>query len=630
MQERGKISIRFKFLASAVFVLVVTVGSMSAIEVVALRGAYLKSLQDQSCMAARGIRATLYKNLEYFPLEGLSGMSGYLRGLAKEYENISHFYVTDGDGLVLYHDKGPAAEGGHVDPLKEVFGPKDASGCVMTKTGAHYEIAIPVIKGNNVVGTVRVDVALRVVDDAVRKIIIRNIALFVLMVIFAVALMYFVFTMGIARPIARIATKLAALSSHLGLDVDLREGGDLDPEDMATSFELIADGLERKTVSEEYVDSVLKGMSDALFVTDNRGIVRMANKMASSLSGYAKDELHGKNIEIFFGDEDRARLGLDGKGIMPAGPENKSKAYDVKFLSRDGKTTPVLVSVLPVTGEDGEMRGSIWTTKDISSIKETEDELKRLNEELRKNEKAVLNILADLKKSHEELKESQAHLVRTEKLVSLGRLVSDMAHEVNNPLMIISGRAQLAMMEGTTPQEVQENFRIIVDQCMRAKEIIERLLIFSRPSKGKETETDINQSLEFVAKLLEHQYSLVNIKILKDYAADLPRVMVDEKQMHEVFMNLIKNAAEAMPHGGTITLSTRAEKSGLIVDISDTGMGIPEKIIGEIMDPFFTTKEHGTGLGLAVCYGIMKAHDGDLKVKSEVGKGTTVSVILPR
>jgi two-component system NtrC family sensor kinase len=267
--------------------------------------------------------------------------------------------------------------------------------------------------------------------------------------------------------------------------------------------------------------------------------------------------------------------------------------------------------------------------QDISSMKESEDELKRLNEDLRKNERAVLNILSDLKRSHEDLKSSQDQLVRQAKLASLGRLVSDMAHEVNNPLMVISGRAQLGLMEGTTPQEIRENFGIIVDQCARAKEIIERLLVFSRTNKGAVKAVSLNDVVEFVAKLLEYQYSIHNVKIIREYDTQLPAVSVDEKQMHEVFMNIIKNSAEAMPHGGTVTIKTKWQRENVMVEIADTGIGIPASLLNEIFDPFFTTKEHGTGLGLAVCYGIVKSHGGDMVYKSTEGKGTTATVIIP-
>jgi len=238
-------------------------------------------------------------------------------------------------------------------------------------------------------------------------------------------------------------------------------------------------------------------------------------------------------------------------------------------------------------------------------------------------------IREELERKLEELKQTQNMLVQTEKLASLGKLVSDMAHEVNNPLMIISGRAQLSLMEELKDKAIEDNLKIITNQCEQAKDIIQRLLMFSKPSKGERKKVDINNSLKFVIELLEHQFSLTDIKIIKNYTDSLPMIKIDEKQIHEVFMNLFKNASEAMSAGGTITVSTSIEDDVIRIDVRDTGSGISGENKKKIFDPFFTTKEQGTGLGLSVCYGIMQAHGGELKYDSKPGKGTTAIITLP-
>lgn len=215
------------------------------------------------------------------------------------------------------------------------------------------------------------------------------------------------------------------------------------------------------------------------------------------------------------------------------------------------------------------------------------------------------------------------------RLVQLGRLVSAMAHEVNNPLMIISGNAQLSLMEGTKEEEIKNNLKIIMEECLRAKNIIQRLLKFSRPSKGETKEVDINKSIEAVVGIVEHQFKLVNVEIKRNYPENLPLISIDEQQMQELFMNLINNAVEAMPDGGAITITTSLEGDFLRIDFKDSGSGMTEEVKKKVFEPFFTTKEKGTGLGLSVCYGIIKAHNGEIKFESELNKGTTVSVLLP-
>lgn len=218
---------------------------------------------------------------------------------------------------------------------------------------------------------------------------------------------------------------------------------------------------------------------------------------------------------------------------------------------------------------------------------------------------------------------------RKERLAQLGKLVADMAHEVNNPLMVVSGRAQLSLMEKIKSKELKKNLMIITSESLRARDIIQRLLRFSRPSKEESKEVNINNSIDTVVALIEHQFNLSGVQIRKHYASGLPNITIDEQQMQEVFMNLMNNAKDAMPEGGAIEIITSCEKDYLKIDFKDTGYGMPEQVMKRILEPFFTTKEKGTGLGLAVCYGIIKAHGGELKFESKVGRGTTVSIFLP-
>ncbi|MFC1592586.1 PAS domain S-box protein [Candidatus Omnitrophota bacterium] len=245
-------------------------------------------------------------------------------------------------------------------------------------------------------------------------------------------------------------------------------------------------------------------------------------------------------------------------------------------------------------------------------------------EPLRDKNQKIISMMGTLQDVTENKK-----MEEMQRLVQLGKLVADMAHEVNNPLMIISGRTQLSLMEEINNEEVKKNLNTIFEQTQRAKDIIQRLLKFSKPSKKESSVVDINSCLDFVIQLIEHQYSLTNIKMIKNYTLDIPKVKIDEKQMQEVFINLLKNAAEAMPEEGSITITTSIEGHYIRLDFTDTGMGIDEKNLNKIFNPFFTTKEKGTGLGLSVCYGIIKAHNGNLKYSSKIGQGTTASVFLP-
>lgn len=215
------------------------------------------------------------------------------------------------------------------------------------------------------------------------------------------------------------------------------------------------------------------------------------------------------------------------------------------------------------------------------------------------------------------------------RLAQLGELAAGIAHEISDPIQIIFARAQLASMPGVTNDERNKDLEIIRGEANRAADIIQRLLIFAKPGKGALKKTDLNHTLDFIANILEPHFIHNNVKIIREFSPAPLYARIDEKQMQEVFMNLLRNASDAMPEGGTITIRTSRAGRKLRIDFIDTGVGIPEKNLSRIFDPFFTTKEKGTGLGLSVCFGVVKAHDGELKYTSKPGHGTTASVFLP-
>ena len=220
-------------------------------------------------------------------------------------------------------------------------------------------------------------------------------------------------------------------------------------------------------------------------------------------------------------------------------------------------------------------------------------------------------------------------IAESQRLVQLGRLLSDMAHEINNPLMIISGNAELALMEGVRDQKIKGVLQLILDECFLAEDIIQRLLKYSRLGKIAKANVDIGKSIDLVTGILEHQFRMANIEFKKDIKPGVPMAQANEKQFQEVLMNIIRNSSDAMPDGGVISLRVSRDKSYVKVEIKDSGEGMSQKVLDRVFEPFFTTKQKGTGLGLAVCHSIMQEHGGDLLYDSKVGKGTTATILLP-
>ena len=270
-------------------------------------------------------------------------------------------------------------------------------------------------------------------------------------------------------------------------------------------------------------------------------------------------------------------------------------------------------------------------------------QINRFNEELtRKIEEAT----SELAKRNEELEllnealfESQRQLGQSEKLAALGQVTATMAHQIGTPLNSISGYIQLMLQDGNLQPKDQDRLKIIESQLDRLADSVKNLLSFTRQPKPQLKPLDVNGVLEELIHLSEPWLLARNVRLSTFLSQDLPLISGDPMHLQTLFLNLITNALDAMPNGGLLTIKTQQIPSQLHsengrwveISITDTGVGITEESKKRIFDPFFTTKRvgEGTGLGLAICENIIKEHSGKLLVESEVGKGSTFSVLVP-
>jgi len=238
-----------------------------------------------------------------------------------------------------------------------------------------------------------------------------------------------------------------------------------------------------------------------------------------------------------------------------------------------------------------------------------------------------------LERAYKELQGAQEHLIRSEKLAALGTLSAGLAHEINNPVGVISSRVELLLMEAKErelPKEVQADLKVIGKHAARVARIAHGLLSFSRQSSWEFKPLDVNQLVEEVLLLAEKQVSKERISLEKQLSPGLPKILGSPNHLEQVLLNLLTNAREAMPQGGRLLVESRRGENGYVqLLVTDTGVGIPEEACQRIFDPFFTTKEKGTGLGLSISYGIIQGHGGTIEVESQVGKGSTFIVTLP-
>lgn len=250
-----------------------------------------------------------------------------------------------------------------------------------------------------------------------------------------------------------------------------------------------------------------------------------------------------------------------------------------------------------------------------------------------------------LKNAYEQLKQAQAQLIQSAKMVSVGLLAAGVAHEINNPTFVISGEAEMLLKEKNKDKETKEAAKTIFEQAERINKITNRLLDFSRQKEVKRESLDVNKIMEKSISLLGYQAKLEEIEIVKEFTVDLPQPLGDENQIQEVFLNIMLNAVQAMEGKGRLILRTYSKKITedearktdkfkardkiVLIEIKDTGKGMDNQTLNRLFDPFFTTKEKGVGLGLFICYGIIDNYRGVIEAQSNLGEGSTFIIKLP-
>lgn len=263
-----------------------------------------------------------------------------------------------------------------------------------------------------------------------------------------------------------------------------------------------------------------------------------------------------------------------------------------------------------------------------TKLQQTQEELTQLNQTLEKR----------IEEKTEELKRSQANMIQVEKMVSLGTLAATVAHELNNPLngiltyaKVIKNRIERSLLDDSTKNEINEELITIAHESTRCGNIVKNLLLFSRKQVGELCEYQIGELIQQTIKLMQHHFKMHNINVQTNFERGIPTILCNGQQIEQMLLALEINATEAMRGEGTLTFHVRSAENKIIISVSDTGYGIRQEDIPHIFEPFFTTKKEGkgTGLGLAVVYGIIQRHGGTIQVQSEPHKGTTFIITLP-
>jgi PAS domain S-box-containing protein len=358
---------------------------------------------------------------------------------------------------------------------------------------------------------------------------------------------------------------------------------------MAEVLQNLADLLRDQEIHSGILDSA----TDAIVTINEDHVIVGYNRGAENIFGYTREEALGEDLQIIIPPPyKKQHQDFVRRYIATRSPHVIGKHVQLNAQRRDGSEFPMSISF-----SVAEIRGDLYFTgivRDITEYKRMED-----------------------------------RLVQAERLAAVGNTVSHIAHEIKNPLAIIGGFAQQLQKIPGLDEKSQHKLEIINEEVRRLEGMIAQMRDFvKRPAAQKEP-GNIEDLLDEVVDLFEDTLQERHITLKREKAPENPTLSFDRQQIHQVAINLFKNALEAMPQGGALTLATRVKGPNLEVSISDTGQGMTPEVKASIFQPYFTTKEKGTGLGLAICQNILEEHGGCIIADSTPGQGSTFTIQIP-
>jgi two-component system nitrogen regulation sensor histidine kinase GlnL len=361
------------------------------------------------------------------------------------------------------------------------------------------------------------------------------------------------------------------------------------------------------------VENVLASLGDAVVLLDATDRIEKCNQAAEQMTGLAEAQLLGRACaEVFGATPSICEMVARTRQL------GQSEACGEEALKVNRETLPVRVSASPIIGQHGQVEGTALVIHDLSYQKKLEDEARR-----------------------------------NETLARLGTLVAGLAHEIKNPLGGIKGAAQLLSRRLQDDRDVLAYTDVMIREIDRLANLVEQLLCLGSPRKPNLVALNVHEVLRHVLELMKPELEAKGIKLRIEIDPSLPEVLGDAAQLTQVLLNIVKNALEAMPSGGLLSLATRMETDFHIkrlhasrapssnddkprspakfmrIEIADDGPGFPQLDTARLFEPFFTTKARGSGLGLAICQGIVAAHDGDIRVANRAEGGGVVTITLP-
>jgi len=423
--------------------------------------------------------------------------------------------------------------------------------------------------------------------------------------------------------------------------------------------------------SQKFFENILGSMLDILIVINPDATIRFVNRATIETLGYDLEDIEGMPADKLF-DETEMNFSDFVSGLITQG---EVRGKELWMMGGSGKRVPVVLNGAVIRDDDNRIDGMVWVARDMRGVHHLIDELVRTNAELENHVNRRTEELRVAKEAGEEalkeIRHIQTQLVQSEKMASIGQLAAGIAHEINNPTGFVSSNlktleeymkdirvllagydAVVRLCEKVTDEELHDAAKRIeeekeaidipfllndIDELIseardgmkRITKIVKDLRGFSHAGSDKPEYTDINKGIESTLNIVWNELKY-KADVKTEYG-DIPQVLCYPQQLNQVFMNFLVNAAQAIKERGEIKIRTLTERDHVVVEVSDTGEGIPPENLSRIFEPFFTTKpvEKGTGLGLSMVYAIVQKHGGFVKVESQVGKGSCFRVFIP-
>ena len=356
---------------------------------------------------------------------------------------------------------------------------------------------------------------------------------------------------------------------------------------------------------------IVEAANEGIWELDADARVVFVNDRMAELLGRRPAEVRGRAMWDFLFDEDQAAA----RALFDRRRAGESGQADVRFRHRDGRAVWTLLSGRPVADATGAFGGTLDMFTDVTERRRAEDALRERTDELRA---------------------TTQQLWQAAKLAGVGELAASIAHELNNPLGTVSLRVEGLLAKTPEGDPRRRPLEVIEQEVERMAGLVGNLLQFSRAGRDQVSTVDVAEEVVKTVELVTHHLRKRQVRVEPEFAPGVPHIHADRQQLRQVFLNLFTNAADAMPAGGRLVPRVRPgrlapDRPAVVVEVADTGTGIPPELLARVCEPFFTTKDEGkgTGLGLAICRRIVQQHHGTLEVESRPGEGTTVRVTLP-